>query len=592
MQNAVKSYESDFAAETGDTAAASVVPANDNKRFVGADENPRYCDAAIKATLSRVESAPKDKRGSQISKSAYALGQLVGAGALGHTGARALLNIITASWGEEEKHKDVIERALLSGARSPSRIPPPRDDTQSIELRHADGDDDAPPSVTVLPDTLTESDVASVFAREYEGVLRFCHSTGGWFYWDDAHWSRNEDGQAPHLIRALAHDLSGGQKPKVKATVRKRSFTSGVEYFARNDPTFAVTIAAWDKDPYLLGTPNGTVDLRTGEVKRADPVDGITKITSIAPSDNADCPLWLRFLAESTGDDAELIRFLQQWNGYCLTGDTREHALAFVHGDGGNGKSVFLNTASYILHDYATTASMDTFTASRSDKHPTDLAMLRGARLVTASETEEGRAWAESRIKQMTGGDPITARFMRQDFFTFQPQFKLCIVGNHQPALHSVDAAARRRFNIVPFTRKPLKPDRGLEAKLRGEAPAILRWMLEGCLDWQRNGLVRPASIIEATETYFAEQDVFGQWLKDACRVEPDNRSISDFVADLFKSWSGYAEASGERHGSQKGFVQSLTKNGFKKGQRVRGGQLYTGLQLLKRAEQDPSVRD
>lgn len=440
--------------------------------------------------------------------------------------------------------------------------------------------------------SVTEDSVAYIFASTYRDTLRFCHSTGAWFEWDGSYWRRNEVGLAAHHVRVMARDMSQGLSPKALATIRKRSFASGVEGFARNDPTFAVTIEAWDRDPFLLGTPDGTVDLRTGKMRAADPADGITKLTSTAPSAQADCPLWLRFLQDATGGDGEMIRFLQQWCGYCLTGDTREHALVFVHGDGGNGKSVFLNTTSYILHDYATTASMDTFVASRSDRHPTDLAMLRGARLVSASETEEGRAWAESRIKQMTGGDAISARFMRQDFFTFQPQFKLFVVGNHQPALHSVDAAARRRFNIVPFTRKPTKPDRELEAKLRGEAPAILRWMVDGCRDWQRNGLVRPASIVEATETYFAEQDTFGPWLKDACRVEPDNRSISDFVADLFKSWTDYAEASGERPGSQKGFVQSLTKSGFKKGQRVRGGQLYIGLQLLRQAEKEPSVRD
>jgi hypothetical protein len=213
MQNAVKSYESDFATETGDTDIASVVPANDNKRFVTARENPRYCDAAIKATISRLESAPKDERPGQISKAAYALGQFVGAGAIGHSGASAMLSIITSLWGDEDKYKDIVERALVSGARRPCRIPAPRDDSQSVELHHAD----APPDVITLPDTLTESDVAGVFAREFEGMLRFCHTTGGWFYWDGAHWSRNDDGQAPHLIRGLSHDLSAGQKPKVKA---------------------------------------------------------------------------------------------------------------------------------------------------------------------------------------------------------------------------------------------------------------------------------------------------------------------------------------------------------------------------------------
>src|SRR5262249_23653203 len=156
--------------------------------------------------------------------------------------------------------------------------------------------------------------------------------------------------------------------------------------------------------------------------------DGITRVTSVAPSDGG-CPLWLKFLNEATGNDEDLIRFLRQWCGYCLTGVVIEHALLFVYGDGGNGKSVFLNVVTSILEDYAATSAMETFTASNSDRHPTDLAMLRGARLVTASETEAGKEWAEARIKQMTGGDPITARFMRQDFFTYMPEFKLTIIG-------------------------------------------------------------------------------------------------------------------------------------------------------------------
>src|SRR6478735_7420388 len=151
---------------------------------------------------------------------------------------------------------------------------------------------------------------------------------------------------------------------------------------------------------------------------------------------------------------------------------------------------------------------MDTFTASKTDKHSTDLAMLHGARLVTASETEEGRAWAEARIKQITGGDRVTARFMRQDNFTYIPQFKLMIIGNHKPVLHSVDEAARRRFHIVPFMIRPDTPDSELQSKLLTEAPAILQWMVDGCIDWQQHGLVQPDSVREATETYFDEQDL------------------------------------------------------------------------------------
>jgi putative DNA primase/helicase len=263
----------------------------------------------------------------------------------------------------------------------------------------------------------------------------------------------------------------------------------------------------------LLGTPGGTIDLRTGLLRAADPVDAISKVTLVAPAETTDCQRFLAFLRETTGDDPELIRFLQRFSGYCLTGSVQEHALIFVYGPGKNGKSVFLSTVSSIMGDYATTAAMDTLTVATRERHTTDLAMLHGARLVTASETEEGHAWAEARTKQLTGGDPITARFMRENNFTFKPTFKLMIVGNHKPTLHNVDEAARRGFNIAPFTRMPANPDLKLEAKLRAESAGILRWMIDGCLDWQANGLRRPQSVVEATEEYFSNQDTFGQWL-------------------------------------------------------------------------------
>ncbi|WP_249208706.1 phage/plasmid primase, P4 family [Acetobacter okinawensis] len=231
------------------------------------------------------------------------------------------------------------------------------------------------------------------------------------------------------------------------------------------------------------------------------------------------------------------MTFLKRWCGYCLTGDTREHALVFGYGPGGNGKSVFLNVLSKIMGDYATVAAMDTFTASHGDRHSTDLAMLRGARLVTASETEEGRAWAESRIKQMTGGDPITARFMRQDNFTFQPQFKLTIVGNHKPVLKNVDEAARRRFNIVPFIHKPNSPDKDLELKLQEEWPGILHWMIQGCLEWQREGMPRPAVVREATAEYFEAQDTFGQWLAERCILDPGLETKPSMLLKDFQEW-------------------------------------------------------
>ena len=248
----------------------------------------------------------------------------------------------------------------------------------------------------------------------------------------------------------------------------------------------------------------------------------------------------MQFLDEATAGDAELIRFLRQWVGYCLTAETKEHALAFLYGGGGNGKSVFVNTIQGVMGTYAMAAAMETFTAALGDRHPAEVASLQGARLVTSSETEAGRRWAEARIKQLTGGDRMQARFMRQDPFEFQPVAKLTFMGNHAPTISNLDDAMRRRIRIVPFVHKPKQPNPDLEKQLREEWPGILRWAIEGCLDWQRNGLISPASISEATASYFADQDLVQQWMETHCRVEPGNESVFHPSAKFKKKAKAY----------------------------------------------------
>lgn len=432
---------------------------------------------------------------------------------------------------------------------------------------------------TIEAGTISQDALARIFANRYVNRLRYCHSTGAWFEWSGAHWEQDTKERAFDFVRCLAREMTEGSTPREVREVRKANYASGVERFAQGDRALAVSMRDWDADPFLLGTPGGTVDLRTGRLLPADPRAGITKLTSVTPADRAECPRWLQFLDEATGKDQALIRFLQQWGGYCLTGDTREHALFFGYGPGGNGKSVLVGVLSGILKDYAVTAAMDTFTASRGDKHPTELAMLRGARLALASETEEGKAWAEARIKSITGGDAVSARFMRQDFFTYQPAFKLLIIGNHKPVLRNVDDAARRRFNIVPFTRKPVTPDRTLEQKLKAEWPGILRWLIDGCLDWQANGLVRPESVTAATEAYFTDQDLFGQWLEEECDVEPGNTHKWATTTELFASWSDYAKAAGETAGGMRSFRDMLIRRDVEPA-RIMSGRGFRGIQI------------
>lgn len=435
-----------------------------------------------------------------------------------------------------------------------------------------------------LDGVVTEDTAAVRYAALHAGRLRFCHDHRTWFEWTGASWRQNKTGLAFQWARELARELAQpyADEPKVLAVLGKTAFAAGVERFARSDPAFAVTHDAWDADLWLLGTPGGTVDLRTGELREPDPADGITKLTAVAPADAPDCPLWLDFLDQATKGDAQMIRLLRQLAGIALTGVTREHILPFAFGGGGNGKGVMVNTLAHVMGDYAVVAAMDTFMASHGDKHSTDLAMLRGARLVTASETEEGRSWAESRIKQMTGGDPITARFMRADNFTYVPQFLLLIMGNNQPNLNNVDDAMRRRFIMLPFENKPERPDPDLPERLRAEWPAILRWAIEGCLDWQMNGLVRSERDRAATEAYFANQDSFGQWLTEECDCDPGNEYKTGGSTELFNAWSAFARRVGDNPGTIKSFPERMEKRGFEKVHR-KVGRVWLGVRLKQR---------
>lgn len=415
---------------------------------------------------------------------------------------------------------------------------------------------------------VSEDAIASAFTEQFKDSLKFDHDDGCWYEWDGTRWRKDALQRAFHYARELGRTLGAGKRAICKASV-----ASGAERFARADPAHAVQSGQWDADTMSLGTPGGTVDLRTGVIRPPSPNELITKQTTATP-ENANPELWLQFLAEALSNDDDAIRFLQQWFGYCLTGETREHALVFAYGPGGNGKSVFLNTLSAILGDYASTAAMETFTASSFDRHPTELAMLRGSRLVTALETEEGRPWAEARVKAMTGGDPVTARFMRKDHFTFTPQFKLTLAGNHAPQLKNCDAAMRRRFNIVPFTTTPASPDRLLEVKLRAEHPRILAWGIAGCRDWQENGLLRPQVVSDATSDYFDEQDVFGQWISERCTIANCEWDIPSL---LFNDWRQFANTSGSHVGTMATFSSRLQRNGFKKA-KSNGVRIYRGL--------------
>jgi putative DNA primase/helicase len=425
---------------------------------------------------------------------------------------------------------------------------------------------DAPPAVT-------EDSAALEFADRYRNELRFDHNVGKWFRWTGKYWECELTKLAFDWARKLARELASTSPGKNRQL--SSGFAAGVERFAQADRAFAVTSEIWDSDPCLFKTQAGVVDLRRGQTRPHDPRDYITKIAPVAPGGNA--PTWLAFLKRVTGGNQEVVDYLQRVAGYCLTGSTQEHALFFLYGTGANGKTTFLNAITRALGDYHRAAPIETFTSTSTDRHPTDLAGLRGARLVTAIETEEGRRWAESRIKTLTGGDKIAARFMRQDFFEYTPQFKLIIAGNHKPGLRSVDEAIRRRFNLIPFTVTipPEERDPGLGDTLLQELPGILAWIIEGCLIWQRKGLCPPRVVTDATATYLEDEDAIAAWIEDCCERADEFTTSSC----LFKSWSDWATTNGEYVGSLKRFAAALEARGFTPSRR-NYGRGFEGLKL------------
>lgn len=422
----------------------------------------------------------------------------------------------------------------------------------------------------------SEDALSLIFEDKYKDSLRYDHTRKAWYGWNGTYWQLDETGRAYELIRKICRNAAKDTGPKEAFYLKKASTASAVNKFAQNAQHMAVTHKIWDADDFLLGTPGGVVDLKTGQLMPGKRDCYITKITSVTPADKSDAPLWFKFLNEATNEKKDLQRFMQQICGMCLTGCTREHVLFFVYGDGGNGKSVFIGVISNILGHYSITAAMETFSESKTDRHRTELAVLNGARLVTVSETEEGRAWAEGKIKSFTGGDVIRANFMRCDTFEFKPKAKLIIVGNHKPELRNVDDAMRRRINIIPFTHKPKEVDEKLPEKLQAEYPAILRWMIEGCLDWQNNGLQRPLCVTEATQEYFDSQDIFGQWLDECCTTD----AYSGTSATLFGSWKKYAEENGLHAGTQKSFAGEMGKRGFKRIRDTKGKRAFEGISI------------
>ncbi len=480
-----------------------------------------------------------------------------------------------------EEHKKPVRLRIVEGDEADAPRPPDGDgptDPREPELRPIEFSDDA---------------LAVELSSELGPDWRCDEGTDSWRTWDGQRFKLQKVTKVYHRSRLTCRAAANRcDNARIARQISSKSVMHAVVKVTATHPKHATPVEAYDRNPWLLNTPGGIVDLHTGKLLSHDRNAMMTRMAAAAPTfinqcggwSAASCPVFYDFLHAATGGDQQLMGFLQRIAGYCLTGSIEEHAIFFLYGPGGTGKTVFLNVLHALMADYATNAPMDIFTVATGERHPAELAMLHGARLVTASETEEGRRWDEAKLKAITGGDPITGRFMRGNFFTFKPTFKLLMAGNHRPRMRSADDAMRRRFHVIPYRHKPASPDKTLFERLKAEFGGILAWAVAGELERRKIGLAPPRVVAAATDEYFEAEDSLARWVAERCTVEPTATALS---RDLFRDFRSWAALVGEFIGSERQFVQRLEQHGFQRWRHpVSGARGFRGIApLMSQAE-------
>jgi P4 family phage/plasmid primase-like protien len=449
---------------------------------------------------------------------------------------------------------------------------------------------------------LTDSGNAERFVARYGHAFRFA-SQRGWFYWDGKRWAPDSIGRvmrcatmvARKIEQELPYHLDGvvdaEKQTAIEGAVRawakkseSRTALGAMEYLARFAKTIDIKLSDFDRNPWAFNVANGTIDLTTGGCQPQVQADLITKLSPVEFDPKATCPLWLEFLADITAQNEELIGYLQRAVGYTLTGSTTEHCLFLLHGTGRNGKSTFIETIRYLLGDYGVAAHMSTFLVKKGDSIPNDLAALQSARMVAAVETEESKRLDEPKIKQITGGDTITARFMFKEFFEFKPQFKIWLATNALPVVRGTDEGIWRRMKRIPFNVyiPDGKKDEKLGEKLKSEASGILNWALEGLDDYRRNSLDEPQCVTDATEEYRGSMDWLERFIAEECEIVSDKDVSSRRLYERFCQW---ADRTGEYQCKEIKFAEAMVSHGYKKGRSrtaITGKQVnaYLGMKL------------
>ncbi len=420
-------------------------------------------------------------------------------------------------------------------------------------------------------DPFTDVWNAKFLFEKYGDVLKYCEALGGWFIWDGSRWKKDETFQIYSLAKNTVKQMYQMARVRGDKLLFKHAVNSESELklksmisLVRCEKDITVNSDQFDKDTYLLNCKNGTLNLQTGELRPHAKEDYITRKIGLNYDPNAECPVWLRFLIAILQDDTQMINFMQKAVGYSLSGAIIEQCIFILYGIGSNGKSTFLKHLYRILGDYALNTPAQTLMEKYNDSIPNDIARLKGVRFVTAVESGKKRTLAEAQIKQLTGDDPITARYLHCEYFDFFATFKIFFATNHKPNISGTDKGIWRRIRTIPFEKviMPEEVDKELDEKLTKEYEGILAWAVEGFKKWQKEGLGEAAKIVEATNEYQEESDVIGNYIEERCLVGSEYKVQASVILKDIQQW---AKDNGLRYVNRNEFIDYLKRRGFVK---------------------------
>lgn len=441
--------------------------------------------------------------------------------------------------------------------------------------------------------TFTFSDIGNArrFVEQHGSDIRYCHPMGKWLYWNGKRWCWDNSGQHMRLVRQTLHLLMAEteaiEDEEARDNLRKYvlrcsslSKMRAIVELATSEEGVPIDPDELDQRVWELNASNGTINLKTGELQPFEQDAFHTRMLDTAYNPNANCPLWESFLLRAFSGSQEMVAYMQRLVGYCLTGTVGENAMPVNFGTGANGKSTFAAVLQAILGSYAGAMEPGLLLARKSgESHPTGLADLFGKRLVFAVESQSDNALNESLVKQLTGGDRIKARRMREDFWEFDPTFKLWMFTNHKPKIRDNGPAIWRRIHLIPWevTIPKEEQDKDLQTKLTREAEGILKWAVDGCRDWQEQGLNPPKLVLDATQEYQINEDWLGAWIQSSCE---EGLQYTETTSDLYEHYLWFLKQSGfTAMPHMPAFSKQLTERGYSK-RTVNGEVVRTGLRL------------